>query len=141
MSVTVLLVEDHLDSRTVLGRILESRGYQVQTAGTYAEALRHITACKFDVLLSDVLLPDGDGCDLMLEARRHCAVRGIALTAGAFAADIARCRAAGFDEVLVKPIRLGPILTAVEQVIAAGPHGIDPSPPAPNRPPSDPSQN
>ncbi len=97
----ILLVEDHEDTRAILGRTLERSGHDVTTAGTVASAIEAAATGPFDLLISDVGLPDGSGVDLM---RRLQPLPGIALTGFGMATDIARCREAGFRAHLTKPI-------------------------------------
>jgi signal transduction histidine kinase/ActR/RegA family two-component response regulator len=101
----ILLVEDHLDTARLMARLLRSRGYEVYTAGTIAEANQQFSQRTFDLLISGLGLPDGSGLDLMSALRAHgCDVRGIALTGYGQDQDIYRTRQAGFSTHLTKPI-------------------------------------
>ena len=100
----VLIVEDHQDTAGVLKYVLEARGCEVQTASTVAEALDILLKNSFDVLLSDVGLPDGDGVKLISAIRRFCATPAIALTAYDSPDDIACCLIAGFNLHIGKPV-------------------------------------
>ena len=103
--VHILLVEDHADTRVVLSKLLKHCGHDVATAETVREALEWLTNVRFDVLLSDIGLPDGDGLALVAEARRRQPLkRTVALTALATAEDRDRGRRAGFDDYLTKPL-------------------------------------
>src|SRR5580765_2709196 len=62
----ILLVEDHADTRRVLGRLLNALGCQVTSAGTVKEALELGEKVEFDLLVSDIGLPDGTGTEVML---------------------------------------------------------------------------
>ncbi len=59
----VLFVEDHEPTRETLTRLLQRRGYDVRAAPTIRDALRYADEADFDVLISDLGLPDGDGCE------------------------------------------------------------------------------
>ena len=72
--VSILLVEDHPDTARAMQRLLGRRGHSVQTAATMAEALRTADCASFEVLISDIGLPDGSGLELM---RRLLAARPI----------------------------------------------------------------
>src|SRR5207249_10855953 len=61
----ILLVEDHEDTNRSLTNLLRRRGYQVQSALTFQSALELSAKQQFDVLISDLALPDGSGIDLM----------------------------------------------------------------------------
>ena len=77
----VLLVDDHDDTRETLTKLLTRSGYEVTEAGTMQSALEKASAGAFDILVSDLGLPDGHGTELMrdaegtVSARRHCVQR------------------------------------------------------------------
>ncbi len=103
----ILLVEDHGDTAMILKRLLIKRGHQVQAAESVAEALKTMREFEFDVLVSDIGLPDGRGLDLMppfLEAAGGRPVAGIALSGYGMPEDIERSREAGFTDHLTKPV-------------------------------------
>jgi len=100
----VLLVEDHKPTRDVISRLLKNRNCNVVAAGTFAESLALAEKGKFDLLVSDIGLPDGDGYALMNRLRSRHGLRGIALTAFGTEDDIELGRQAGFEAYLVKPI-------------------------------------
>jgi len=113
-SLHVLLVEDHEDTRRVLLRMLTRWGHRVTTAGSVAQARAEIAGGTFDLLLSDVGLPDGDGCDVVAAFREKSAAPAVAMSGFGMGADLARTHAAGFAEHLVKPVssdRLRELLT------------------------------
>ena len=86
-------------------RLLESRGYKITAAQSVAEALQRAGEIEFDVLISDLGLPDGDGCQLMTELREKSpGLHGIAMSGFGMESDLIRSRAAGFEEHLTKPI-------------------------------------
>ncbi len=112
----ILLVEDHTDTRVVLSRLLNHCGHDVSAAGTVGDALILLGNLRFDVLLSDIGLPDGDGLELVCEARKRQPLkRAVALTALATDEDRERGMQAGFDDYLTKPLdfrRLRSVLAA-----------------------------
>jgi hypothetical protein len=108
----LLLVEDHADSAELLAELLESRGHTVRVAGTACDALACAAEEPFDLVVSDVGLPDASGYDLMRQLRDRFALKGIALT-GTRETD--QVRAAGFVAYLSKPIAL----RALEQTLAS----------------------
>jgi CheY-like chemotaxis protein len=67
----VLLVEDHNDARRALSTLLDSQGYSVKAAASFQSALEVASRQRFDVLIADVGLPDGNGLDLLEEIRQH----------------------------------------------------------------------
>src|SRR5438477_401224 len=102
----ILLVEDHEDSNRSLTNLLRRRGYHVQSALNFQSALDLGTKHEFDVLISDLALPDGNGIDLMQTLQSTRPLLGIALTGFGMEDDIRKCREAGFQHHLVKPIDL-----------------------------------
>jgi CheY-like chemotaxis protein len=119
----ILLVDDHPDSLGFLARLLGTQGWRVRTAGSVAEALTEARRGPFDLLLCDLGLPDGDGCDLLRqlldEAKatdRASRVKAIALTGAALDEDHVRTRAAGFAAHMAKPIDFPALLQSVRDV-------------------------
>jgi CheY-like chemotaxis protein len=103
MNQRILLVEDHEDTRDVLSQLLQRFGYEVDSVGTYESAREALNHSQFQVLLSDLGLPDGDGCDLVQEAKRRQDLKAVALTAHVADYNSQQAKAAGFDHYLTKP--------------------------------------
>jgi CheY-like chemotaxis protein len=102
----ILLVEDHEDTNRSLTNLLRRRGYQVQSALNFQSALDLSVNEQFDVLISDLALPDGTGIDLIQTLQSKRPLIGIALTGFGMEDDIRKGREAGFRHHLVKPIDL-----------------------------------
>jgi HAMP domain-containing protein/signal transduction histidine kinase/CheY-like chemotaxis protein len=100
----ILLVEDHEDTNRSLTNLLRRRGYHVQSACDVRSARDLSSKEEFDVLISDLGLPDGSGMDLMQALRAERPVLGIALTGFGMESDIRKSQEAGFKHHLVKPI-------------------------------------
>ncbi|HEY1793319.1 MAG TPA: response regulator [Opitutaceae bacterium] len=100
----VLLVEDHQPTSAALTTLLIRRSYDVTAAGCIADARAAAGAEKFDLLISDLGLPDGDACALMSELRGVDGLVGIALSGYGRDEDIKRTREAGFAGHLTKPV-------------------------------------
>jgi CheY-like chemotaxis protein len=109
----LLLVEDHIDTLRTFARILRQRGFDVQEATTVSEAIR--SSRSGDLLLSDIALPDGDGCDLMRRLRERN-IPGIAISGFGSAQDREEYRRAGFAESLVKPVDVDDLMSAIRRV-------------------------
>jgi CheY-like chemotaxis protein len=73
---------------------------------------------KFDLLISDIALPDGTGMDLMMQLRAISKIPGIATSGFGNSGDIERSLQAGFSEHLIKPIKLEKLDAAIENAIA-----------------------
>jgi two-component system CheB/CheR fusion protein len=109
----LLIVEDHADTATMLKKLLERSGHTVQIAGTVASALAAAEHETFDVLISDVGLPDASGYELMREVARRHKLPGVAMSGYGMDEDVRKSLDAGFRAHLVKPVDI----TALEQTI------------------------
>jgi len=117
-SMRILLVEDHEDTNRSLTSLLRRRGYHVQPALTFQSALELGAKEKFDVLISDLGLPDGSGIDLIQKLVSKPPL-GIALTGFGMEQDIRRSRDAGFQHHLVKPIDLNKLDSLIQEGAAS----------------------
>jgi PAS domain S-box-containing protein len=115
-NIRILLVEDHEPTRSTLAGLLVRRRYQVAEAGTVAEARALAVNRSFDLLITDIGLPDGSGYDLMSELGKKNQLRGIALTGYGMEHDVARSEDVGFDAHLTKPVRIQSLEAALEEV-------------------------
>jgi len=114
--VRILLVEDHEATRNALTVLLLNRHHKVHTAGSIKEARDALSEGKFDLLISDIGLPDGNGNDLMHELKpQH--LPGIALTGYGMDEDIERSYEAGFVAHLTKPIRIDSLEAALASAV------------------------
>jgi PAS domain S-box-containing protein len=113
----LLVVEDHDDTREVLARLLSRRGYHVEAAGNAREARSLSRGKNFDLLVSDIALPDSTGCELLAELSAKRGLRGIAMSGYGSDADLAQSKAAGFLEHLVKPIDAKALDAAIQRVV------------------------
>ena len=103
----VLFVEDHTDTRGVLALLLNRCGCQTVTAKDVQEARTRLEEMHFDVLISDLNLPDGDGIELVKRAKRkNRSIKTIALTGRASDDERREGLEAGCDYYLTKPIDL-----------------------------------
>jgi CheY-like chemotaxis protein len=102
----ILLVEDHEDTSRVMTRLLRTLNHEVRTAATVAFAIEMAKSHRFDLVISDLGLPDRSGLDLMRELKAAYGITGIALTGFGMEADIEKSREAGFAAHLTKPIRI-----------------------------------
>lgn len=114
----ILLVDDHVDTCTGMRMILERRGYRVKTAHDVQSALEVAEDFPFELLISDLGLPDGSGFDLMkeLHRRRGNGFRGVALSGFGMESDIERSMEAGFEVHLIKPVNIERLSEILRQV-------------------------
>jgi CheY-like chemotaxis protein len=118
--VCVLVVDDHDDTALLAQRILSSDTCRVFTAESYKSAMELARHERVDVLLTDIGLLDGDGCALLAEVRAYSpSVRSIALTGHSQPSDRQRYVHAGFDQVLIKPVNIDDLQTAVAAMTGA----------------------
>ncbi len=116
--VRVLVVDDEVDARLLVKRLLEDRGAKVFTAGSAAEALRLIATEPSDVLVSDIGMPGVDGYELIRQVRALPPEQGgnvpaVALTAYARSEDRLKIILAGFQMHMAKPVEAAELLTLV----------------------------
>jgi PAS domain S-box-containing protein len=114
----ILLVEDNKDTLKFISESLMKQGHDVRTASDLAHALRVVAETDFELLISDLELPDGSGLDLMWKMRERGEVMGIAVSGFGTSEDISLSRAAGFARHLTKPFEFRSLEEAIEQVAA-----------------------
>jgi len=115
-SLRILLVDDHQDTCAALERLLTRRGHLVATAHTLRAAMETAGRNQFDLLISDIALPDGTGMELMSYLRALSGMRGIAISGFGMNGDIEKSLQAGFLVHLVKPVNLEKLEAAIEQI-------------------------
>jgi signal transduction histidine kinase/CheY-like chemotaxis protein len=111
----VLLVDDHEDTNRSLTQLLRRRGYHVQPAHSVQSALEAAARERFDVLVSDIGLPDGSGIDLMQKLKNDHPIFGIALTGFGMEEDFRRSQDGGFNHHLIKPVDLNRLDALIQQ--------------------------
>ena len=116
-SLEILLVEDHDDTARVLSRLLQRLGHRVRVADSVSSALSAANQ-PFDLLLSDIGLPDGTGNDLIRQLREQRSQQfpAVALTGFGMEEDIAKSRAAGFTDHLTKPVNFQRLQMMVQKI-------------------------
>jgi signal transduction histidine kinase/CheY-like chemotaxis protein len=116
--VEILLVEDHRDTLAAMSRLLRRLGHRVTGAESMKAARDAASRQRFDLLISDVELPDGTGLDLMRQLSTDLTdrrLRGIALTGYGMESDVKMSEAAGFFAHLVKPINFSDLEDAIRR--------------------------
>src|SRR6266581_664124 len=93
----ILVVEDHSDTLQALSRLLSHFGHEISVADGAQDALNIIDSKEFDVVLCDIALPDGNGYDVIAQAKRRQPVKAVALTGFGRTDDFKRSQEAGFD--------------------------------------------
>ena len=105
-SLRILLVEDHLSTCAALRTWLSSLGHEVATANSVTSAYAQAETYPFEVLISDLQLPDGDGRELLGKLRQKRAFHAVAITGHTNRADKELSRVAGFQQFLEKPVNV-----------------------------------
>jgi signal transduction histidine kinase/CheY-like chemotaxis protein len=113
----VLVVDDHADTCRGMKLMLERRGYQITVAHSADQAMEKAKRQEFDLLISDIGLPDRSGYDLMRELHQSKGLPGIALTGYGMENDVTRARAAGFSDHLTKPINFEQLEEAIQNLL------------------------
>src|SRR6266700_1047636 len=113
----VLVVDDHHDTCTGMKRMLERRGYEITVAHSAEQAVEKVRTQDFDLLISDIGLPDRSGYELMRELRSSKGLPGIALSGFGTEQDVNEARAAGFSEHLTKPINFERLEEAIQNLL------------------------
>ena len=110
----VLVIEDDQDSRELVVIFLTKHGFHAESAATFTEAIERLDE-SWDVVLTDLSLPDGSGLDVARRARtlEQPPRRLIAFTGYGSSDDLKETREAGFNDHLVKPLDLESLLKAV----------------------------
>ena len=123
----MLVVDDHRDSRELIGTILSEGGAAVRLAGSADEALQRLQQWQADVLVSDLGMPGLDGFDLIRAVRAQEEVAepshhlvAMALSAYASAEDRARALGAGFQDYAPKPIDPADLVALVARMARRG---------------------
>ena len=116
---TLLLVDDHADSLQIMARLLSRRGFQVLLATSCQTALEAAAQNRFDLIVSDLGLPDGSGLTLLGKLREFRAVPAIALSGYGMEENVQQSRAAGYDEHLTKPIDFSLLTRTIGRLLTA----------------------
>ena len=114
----ILLVDDHQDTCTALERLLVRRGHLVAAAHNVRSAMETAAGNSFDLLISDIALPDGTGTELMTYLRAISQIPGIAISGFGMNGDVEKSIEAGFSEHLVKPVKMENLEAAIDRVMA-----------------------
>jgi len=119
----VLVVDDDEDVRTMLVEMLASAGFEARAAATGLAALDEARAADCDVLVTDLLMPDADGLDVIKAARQSAHPPAIVAISGGSprlpaSIGLRLCEAFGADRVLYKPFSKAELVETVNAVLA-----------------------
>ncbi|GAB1476015.1 response regulator transcription factor [Bacillota bacterium] len=114
---TVLLVEDNPRIQLANQDMLSILGYNAVTASSIREAREKIEECPPDIVVLDIMLPDGSGLDFLVELRRHLSVPILMLTALGTSEDMVTGLSAGADDYLSKPYDYNVLAARIEALL------------------------
>jgi CheY-like chemotaxis protein len=114
----IFIVENHEDTRFLLGLLLEQLGHTVFSATTLTETLEKLPDADCDVLISDIGLPDGNGWELMARLGDNAPRYAIAMSGFGMTSDRQRSLAAGFRHHLLKPVEPNQLERLLEEAAA-----------------------
>jgi signal transduction histidine kinase/ActR/RegA family two-component response regulator len=137
-SMRVLVVEDHPDTAEQFARLLRRAGHEVVCAGTIKEAQACASvapdqnrACAFDILISDMDLPDGSGRELMRNLAQRYPIHGIAISGHGMKEDVDGSMQAGFSYHITKPVNWAELKAVIDKISDEISHQTAPSLPKP----------
>ena len=112
----ILFVDDNADTAFVLSKFLTASGYVVKTAGSAAAALKLASKEPFDIIVSDIGLPDVNGYELMKQIAAYYPIQGIAMSGYGMEEDLRKSREAGFSDHIVKPASLSQLERSIHRL-------------------------
>jgi CheY-like chemotaxis protein len=121
-SLHILVVENHRDTLDAMKMFLDLKGHSTATAGTMQSALAIAAESEFDLVITDIGLPDGDGWELIRQLRERGPVRAVAMSGYGWKEDLEKSRVAGFEAHLLKPLKIAElenVLRKMGQAVAA----------------------
>ena len=122
---TILYVEDNIDNRTLVRRVLLSEDYKLIEATNGAEALQVLENTKPDLILMDINMPDMDGYTLTAKIKANPGFERVpilALTANVMRGDKEKTLEAGCDGYIQKPLDIDQLIKEVERFLARSAH-------------------
>ena len=120
MKPIILIVDDELDTLTILRILLESKGYDVEEAHNGVEALEQVKAKKPDLMLLDVMMPEMDGytvCRTIKSEEKTQDISVILLTVRALPEDVAKGKGCGADFYITKPFDSYALLNDIHKIL------------------------
>jgi CheY-like chemotaxis protein len=117
-SLKILLVDDNAETLRAMSRLLVSAGFMVETAMNVSQAMTKLSNQQFNLLISDIGLPDGSGLEIMRYGRDNFGLHGIAFSGYATTEDAIESKAAGFAYHLAKPSRLDVLIDLIKRTAA-----------------------
>lgn len=117
MQPTILVVDDDAATRKMIGTALRAHGFEAIDAGSAQEAIDAINRDAPDVVLLDLILPDGDGVQVCRQVRQYSDVSIIMVTAKRDLTDRLAGLDAGADDYVTKPLAMGELVARVRALL------------------------
>jgi signal transduction histidine kinase len=117
-TVRILFVDDHADTGATIKLLLERRGYAVVTAVDIEGAMSEAASGPFDLLITDIGLPDGSGLELAERLAVPGGMKAIAVSGYGMESDVDASRRAGFVAHMTKPVNIEDLVTVIESATA-----------------------
>ncbi len=130
-AMNILLIEDHEDTAEVMSQLMRAGGHEVAVAGSVAGALALTASMAFDLVVSDIGLPDGSGIDFIRAFRAQSTAPAVALTGFGTDDDVRRSVEAGFTAHLTKPVNFEQLERLIEEAAALRSTAAEPDSAAP----------
>lgn len=123
-SLAIIVADDVPEIQTLIAQWLRARGHAVACASSGAAALRQIAGQHFDLVIADVLMPEGDGLEVIRELRESCSTaRVLAISGGGKYMPAVDCvklaEGLGADAALLKPFNEGQLLGGIDRAMTA----------------------
>ncbi len=115
----ILLVDDHLDTNRAVTVLLERRGYAIESATSMQAAIQLAGEKVFDLIISDIGLPDGSGIELITALKKNGPVLAIAVSGYCSEEDVKRSKDAGFAEHVAKPFDFAQLELLIKRLLPA----------------------
>lgn len=116
--IRILLAEDEEAMRTYLARALENAGYEVVAVGSGTEAIPHLESQHFDLLLSDIVMPEMDGIELAQRCNEISPLTKVMFITGFAAVTLKASREQPRAKVLSKPFHLKDLVMEVDRIFS-----------------------
>ena len=116
----IFVVDNHADTLSAYSSCVDSLGHTMIAARNMAEALANLPGADCDLLISELWLPDGDGCELLQRLRLPKPIYAVAVTASGMPSDRERSRLAGFRHHLLKPFQLHQLEAVLREAALVG---------------------
>lgn len=121
MAHSILIVDDEASVRDIVRRKLEACGYDICEAANGKEAIAALEAMPFDLVITDIIMPERDGLETILYIRKaQPIVKVIAISAPSNELYLQNAAALGAARTFEKPLRLAELASAVDELLVGG---------------------